>query len=154
MGGLRSAEALRRFGYTGPITVIGDEPWAPYNRPPLSKEVLAGEVVSHETVAFPQRAATADVGWVLGRRVVSTDLEHNTVTTDDGEVRVDVHVAVTDSRSLCDGLRQRSDGGVFELGLLSRNYFCCLGWFDDCTRFHQVDHRSNERRRPHDVPRV
>ncbi len=86
MGGLRSAEALRRFGYTGPITVIGDEPWAPYNRPPLSKEVLAGDVVSHETVAFPQRAATADVGWVLGRRVVSTDLEHNTVTTDDGEV--------------------------------------------------------------------
>ena len=86
MGGLRSAEALRRFGYTGPITVIGDETWAPYNRPPLSKEVLAGDVVSHETVAFPQRAATADVGWVLGHRVTSADLDHNTVTTDDGEV--------------------------------------------------------------------
>jgi len=86
MGGLRSAEALRRFGYTGPITVIGDETWAPYNRPPLSKEVLAGDVVSHDTVAFPQRAATADVGWVLGHRVVSADLDHNTVTTDDGEI--------------------------------------------------------------------
>ncbi|MEY4554130.1 MAG: hypothetical protein RL197_557 [Actinomycetota bacterium] len=86
MGGLRSAEALRRFGYSGPITVIGDETWAPYNRPPLSKEVLAGDVVSHETVAFPQRAATADVGWVLGRRVVAAQLEHNTVTTDEGEV--------------------------------------------------------------------
>jgi NADPH-dependent 2,4-dienoyl-CoA reductase/sulfur reductase-like enzyme len=86
MGGLRSAEALRRFGYAGPITVIGEETWAPYNRPPLSKEVLAGEVVSHETVAFPQRAATADVGWVLGQRVVSADLEHDTVTTDQGEV--------------------------------------------------------------------
>jgi len=86
MGGLRSAEALRRFGYTGAITVIGDENWAPYNRPPLSKEVLAGEVVSHETVAFPQRAATSDVGWVLGHRVVSADLEHSTVTTDEGEI--------------------------------------------------------------------
>ena len=86
MGGLRSAEALRRFGYTGPITVIGDETWAPYNRPPLSKEVLAGDEVSHETVVFPQRPATADVGWVLGHRVVSADLEHNTVTNDDGEV--------------------------------------------------------------------
>ena len=74
LGGLRTAEALRRFGYAGAITIIGDETWAPYNRPPLSKEVLAGEEVSHETVVFPQKAATADVGWVLGRRVVSADL--------------------------------------------------------------------------------
>ena len=86
MGGLRAAEALRRFGYTGAITAIGDETWAPYNRPPLSKEVLAGDEVSHETVAFPQRPATADVGWVLGHSVVKADLAHNTVTTDDGEV--------------------------------------------------------------------
>ncbi|MFM7029753.1 MAG: NAD(P)/FAD-dependent oxidoreductase [Micrococcales bacterium] len=86
MAGLRVAEALRRFGYSGPITAIGDEPHAPYNRPPLSKEVLAGETVSHETVAFPQRAATADVGWVLGNRAVSADLEHQTVTTADGSV--------------------------------------------------------------------
>jgi NADPH-dependent 2,4-dienoyl-CoA reductase/sulfur reductase-like enzyme len=86
MGGLRAAEALRRFGYTGAITAIGDETWAPYNRPPLSKEVLAGDEVSHETVAFPQRPATADVGWVLGHSVVSADLANNTVTTDDGEV--------------------------------------------------------------------
>ena len=86
MGGLRAAEALRRFGYAAAITAIGDETWAPYNRPPLSKEVLAGEVVSHETVAFPQRPATADVGWVLGHSVVKADLAQNTVTTDDGEV--------------------------------------------------------------------
>jgi len=37
MGGLRAAEALRRFGYAGPITAIGDEAYPPYNRPPLSK---------------------------------------------------------------------------------------------------------------------
>jgi NADPH-dependent 2,4-dienoyl-CoA reductase/sulfur reductase-like enzyme len=37
-------------------------------------------------VVFPQKAATADVGWVLGRRVVSADLENCTITTDDGEV--------------------------------------------------------------------
>ena len=85
MGGLRAAEALRRFGYAGAITAIGDEPYAPYNRPPLSKEVLATEV-SHEAVAFLQRAATEDVNWVLGTRVASADLEHETVTDVNGQV--------------------------------------------------------------------
>ena len=85
MGGLRVAEALRRFGYAGPITAIGDEPYAPYNRPPLSKEVLAADV-SHAAVAFPQRPATADVNWVLGTRVASADLAHNTVTDVNGVV--------------------------------------------------------------------
>jgi 3-phenylpropionate/trans-cinnamate dioxygenase ferredoxin reductase subunit len=83
MGGLRTAEALRRAGYTGPVTVIGEEPYAPYNRPPLSKDVLSTGV-SHDAVAFPARAATADVRWMLGSRVVSTDLVARTVTTDDG----------------------------------------------------------------------
>ena len=83
MGGLRTAEALRRAGYTGPITVIGEELHAPYNRPPLSKDVLSTGV-SHEAVAFPARAATADVKWILGARAISTDLEAHTVTTDDG----------------------------------------------------------------------
>ena len=85
MGGLRAAEALRRFGYAGPITAIGDEPYAPYNRPPLSKEVLAAEV-SHEAVAFPQRPATDDVNWVLGTKAVSADLANNTVTDSTGLV--------------------------------------------------------------------
>ena len=85
MGGLRAAEALRRFGYLGPITAIGDEPYSPYNRPPLSKEVLANEV-SHEAVAFAQRPATADVNWVLGTRAESADLDHRTVTDSNGQV--------------------------------------------------------------------
>ena len=59
MGGLRTAESLRRFGYNGAIVAIGDEPYAPYNRPPLSKEVLAAEV-SHAAVAFPIRTAVED----------------------------------------------------------------------------------------------
>jgi 3-phenylpropionate/trans-cinnamate dioxygenase ferredoxin reductase subunit len=85
LGGLRAAEALRRFGYLGPITAIGDEPYSPYNRPPLSKEVLANEV-SHEAVAFAQRPATADVNWVLGTRAESADLENRTVTDSNGQV--------------------------------------------------------------------
>lgn len=83
MGGLRAAEALRKSGYTGELTVIGGERHAPYNRPPLSKEVLSS-VVTHEAVAFPQRPATADVKWMLGSRAASADLDAHTVTTEDG----------------------------------------------------------------------
>lgn len=85
MGGLRAAESLRRFGYAGELIVVGDEPHAPYNRPPLSKEVLAAEV-SHEAVAFPLRASVADVQWVLGHRAVAADVAAHTVTLDDGRV--------------------------------------------------------------------
>lgn len=85
MGGLRTAESLRRFGYQGPIVAIGDEPYAPYNRPPLSKEVLAAEEVSHAAVAFPQRPATQDVIWKLGKKVISADLDAGVVTIDGGE---------------------------------------------------------------------
>jgi NADPH-dependent 2,4-dienoyl-CoA reductase/sulfur reductase-like enzyme len=86
MAGLRTAEALRRFGYSGPITAIGDEKYAPYNRPPLTKEVLVSNEVTFEAVAFAQRAATADVNWVLGNKAVGADLEAQTVTCADGQV--------------------------------------------------------------------
>ena len=84
LGGLRTAEALRRSGYTGSITIFGEEPHAPYSRPPLSKDVLGGEV-SHASVAFPQRPATSDVRWRLGTRVDSADLERRLLRTGDGE---------------------------------------------------------------------
>ena len=80
MGGLRTAEALRKAGYLGEISIIGDEVHAPYNRPPLSKDVLSTEV-THDAVAFPARAETADVEWMLGSPVTSTDLSAHTVTT-------------------------------------------------------------------------
>ena len=83
MGGLRTAESLRRAGYSGGIRVFGDELHLPYNRPPLSKDVLSTGV-THEAVAFPARAETADVEWMLGSRIASADLEAHTVTTADG----------------------------------------------------------------------
>ena len=43
LGGLRTAATLRSLGYEGRITLVGDEPHLPYDRPPLSKEVLTGE---------------------------------------------------------------------------------------------------------------
>ena len=81
MGGLRTAECLRRSGYSGAIQIVGDEAHLPYNRPPLSKDVLSSEV-THEAVAFPARAETSDVEWMLGSRATAVDLDARTITTD------------------------------------------------------------------------
>src|SRR4249920_3701398 len=43
LAGLRACETLRSAGYTGTVTVIGAEPHMPYDRPPLSKNLLKGE---------------------------------------------------------------------------------------------------------------
>jgi NADPH-dependent 2,4-dienoyl-CoA reductase/sulfur reductase-like enzyme len=83
LGGLRAAEQLRAAGWTGAITVVGDEPHMPYNRPPLSKEVLAGKA-SFESLAFTPKAAAADVEWRLGTKVVRARLAERTVALDDG----------------------------------------------------------------------
>ena len=85
LGGLRAAEQLRAAGWEGPITVYGDEPHLPYNRPPLSKEVLAGEASATAT-ALRRRPSIDDVEWRLGSAVVSADLSARTLTLADGSV--------------------------------------------------------------------
>ena len=84
MAGLRTAEALRRNGYDGELVVVGEEPHLPYNRPPLSKEVLADQV-SHDVVAFPMRSAIDTVEWILGHRAVGLDAVDRVVHLDDGQ---------------------------------------------------------------------
>jgi NADPH-dependent 2,4-dienoyl-CoA reductase/sulfur reductase-like enzyme len=100
MGGLRTAETLRKSGYLGPLVVIGDELHAPYNRPPLSKEVLATDV-SHDAVAFALSDLLDDVSWKTGNAAVAADLEKQTVTLADGTV-VDYEALV-----IATGLRPR-----------------------------------------------
>ena len=41
---VQAVDTLRREGHTGRIVLVGDEPYLPYNRPPLSKKYLAGEM--------------------------------------------------------------------------------------------------------------
>jgi 3-phenylpropionate/trans-cinnamate dioxygenase ferredoxin reductase subunit len=54
LGGLRAAELLRRKGYTGPLTLVGDELHLPYDRPPLSKQLLTG-AFSEEQLALRRK---------------------------------------------------------------------------------------------------
>lgn len=100
LGGLRTAEALRRSAFTGTITVIGDEPHFPYNRPPLSKDFLASRIDA-QAVAFPRRPSLSDVSWILGTKAVSADLENTLVTTADGRSHP------YDSLVIATGLRPR-----------------------------------------------
>lgn len=90
MSGLRTAEQLRARGWDGPITLVGEEPHLPYNRPPLSKEALTRPAERsvrewHDDVAFRRRGTVDDVQWRLGSRVVAADLTARTVKLDDGE---------------------------------------------------------------------
>lgn len=83
LAGLRAAETLRVEGYDGPLTIVGDEPHAPYDRPPLSKQVLQGEWDAAR-VALP--AASNEglaIEWIRGHAAVGLDLEGRTVVLDD-----------------------------------------------------------------------
>ena len=85
LGGLRSAESLRAAGYTGPITVVGDEPYLPYNRPPLSKDALAGGI-DLAGLEFRRKATVDDVEWRLGSHAASASFADHTVALADGTV--------------------------------------------------------------------
>ena len=77
LGGLRTAEALRAHGFEGEIVIFGDEAHAPYNRPPLSKEALYGEI-SYEKLAFRVRSTATDLTWRLNDPIAASDLDAHT----------------------------------------------------------------------------
>ena len=79
LAGLRSAEGLRKAGYSGPIKIIGNEPYLPYNRPPLSKDLLSGTGEIDE-IYFPIKESVADIEWVLGQAATSLDTKEQKVT--------------------------------------------------------------------------
>ncbi|MBW2288564.1 MAG: FAD-dependent oxidoreductase [Deltaproteobacteria bacterium] len=86
LAGLRSAEALRRRGYAGRIVFVGEEPERPYDRPPLSKEVLAGKREPEQiALSKPEKFDALELDLRLGRRADSLDLDDRIVVLADGE---------------------------------------------------------------------
>lgn len=73
LGGLRTVESLRTAGFTGRISLVGDEPHEPYDRPPLSKEVLAGKWTEDRTVLYRGELAELDLALHLGNGAVDVD---------------------------------------------------------------------------------
>ncbi|HLY51578.1 MAG TPA: FAD-dependent oxidoreductase, partial [Steroidobacteraceae bacterium] len=50
---VQAVDTLRRRGFAGKLTLIGEEPWAPYQRPPLSKKYLAGALERERLLIRP-----------------------------------------------------------------------------------------------------
>src|SRR5262249_8608472 len=85
LAGLRGAEQLRRAGFRGQLHMVGQEPhFPPFDRPPLSKEVLSGE----RGLAEARLRVFAELDAVIrpGRRAVGLDVAGREVRLDDGTV--------------------------------------------------------------------
>ena len=98
LAGLRTAESLRGAGFAGEITIVGEEPHFPYNRPPLSKDALANGLTIAD-LEFKRRESIAGVTWVLDDSAISTDYQKQNVLLDSGRLEsFDVLVAATGIR--------------------------------------------------------
>ena len=103
LAGLSAARSLRKQGYDGRLMVIGDEPHRPYDRPPLSKEFLAG-TVGEADLLLEADGEDLRAEWLLGARAVALQV--------DGAERVLL---------LDDGREVRADGVVLATGAAARN---------------------------------
>ncbi|MFF6984354.1 NAD(P)/FAD-dependent oxidoreductase [Streptomyces sp. NPDC008343] len=83
LAGLRAAETMRAKGFAGSLTLIGDELHEPYDRPPLSKQVLLGMATADHT-ALPRRRSL-DATWRLGVAATGLDMAARRVRLADGD---------------------------------------------------------------------
>ncbi|MGV9360862.1 NAD(P)/FAD-dependent oxidoreductase [Amycolatopsis sp. NPDC003731] len=101
--GLATVEALRRKGYAGLVTVLGAEAHLPYDRPPLSKQVLEGSWTPEQTrLRTPDELSALDAEFALGDPAVRLDAGARTVHTAAGRTRT------ADAVVLATGLRPRT----------------------------------------------
>ncbi|UEL33794.1 NAD(P)/FAD-dependent oxidoreductase [Rhodococcus sp. C1] len=83
--GLTAAETLRREGYTGRLMLIDGDTRPPYDRPPLSKQLLRGEWAEEKLTLRPPAALEGlDADWRLGVRAEHLDLKSREIGLSDG----------------------------------------------------------------------
>jgi 3-phenylpropionate/trans-cinnamate dioxygenase ferredoxin reductase component len=82
LAGLRAAERIRKEGFGGELVVLGSETHLPYDRPPLSKELLKGEK-EPEGIAL-RGGQELEAGWMLGETATGLDLSARVVRTASG----------------------------------------------------------------------
>ena len=116
LAGARCAETLRANGYEGRVLLVGDEPFAPYERPALSKELLAG---ARDEVSLRPDGFWESQGIELwtGTRVTSVDPVRRTAVAGGAVVGWDSLVLATGARPR--RLRGPLPGHVHELRTLA-----------------------------------
>lgn len=97
---VQAIDTLRRKGFTGELVLIGDEPWLPYQRPPLSKKYLAGALERERLLLRPQHFYESHaIEARLGRRVEEISRTEQRLRLDDGStVAYDALLLATGSR--------------------------------------------------------
>ena len=97
---VQAIDTLRRKGFAGKLVLIGDEPWLPYQRPPLSKKYLAGALERERLLLRPQHFYEShSVETRLGRRVEEISRREQRLRLDDGSiVAYDALLIATGSR--------------------------------------------------------
>ena len=96
LGGLRAAQELRREGFDGDLTIVGDEVHRPYDRPPLSKQLLGGGIAP-EDCYFDSDGL--DVTWLLRRSAIGLDTARRAVLLGGGELPYDGLVIASGRRA-------------------------------------------------------
>ena len=84
---VQAADTLRRKGFTGKLVLVGDEPWVPYQRPPLSKKYLAGTLERERLPIRPTHFyPDHHVELRIGRRAEEISRRDQRVRLDDGSI--------------------------------------------------------------------
>ncbi len=113
---MRAAETLRGEGFEGNIHIVGDEPHLPYDRPPLSKQILTGDWdIERVALTDPIKNDELSIEWHLGKRATDLNIEERILTLDSGSsLSFDGLVIATGAR--CISLRMAGDlEGIYTL---------------------------------------
>lgn len=138
--GAQAAIALRQAGFAGSITIAGEEPDLPYERPPLSKDYFSGEKTFERIrIRPPEFWAERNITMALGIRIEAIDVENHSAISSSGELGSYgklIWAAGGDARLLpCPGsaldgvltLRTRADADMFKLRAAEAQHIVVIG---------------------------
>jgi 3-phenylpropionate/trans-cinnamate dioxygenase ferredoxin reductase subunit len=135
LAGSRCAETLRSEGYDGSIVLVGDEPQPPYERPALSKQLLAGTRTNLD-LRPEQHWPEHEIDLRPGTRILHLDVDRRQALTSTGSIAWDALVLATGARArtvpgldrpAVHYLRSRGDADVIRARLLPGTRFAVVG---------------------------
>ena len=100
LAGVRACQSLRREGFEGALTLVGEEKHLPYDRPPLSKTMLTSDQDPDDlTLVSSSDLSELDINLILGERATSLDTDRQEVTVGGGAIRYDGLIIATGARA-------------------------------------------------------